>query len=248
MSTLGKKIYDVMKVEAKKRKIKLSAQQDLYQKLDPYFLGAFYWCQGLAENGEVLFSIDIGVKYWRYDELKEGIISPENPIKFTDKTRANSLAMCPCSFPRISVAFPWDGTDEKLPMLCNALLDYITNFQNSFIREAEEQYDGLDNFYIAHEKEYPLMAGLTYVERCLFKDAERCFSDSKMPLEHSHISFKAYTEEQVKRLKRDGINPFKHDDYYSFDKSEKQIFIEYARAMQCGCVWTEDRLKFGEPL
>lgn len=92
------------------------------------------------------------------------------------------------------------------------------------------------------------MAGLTYVERGLFKDAERCFSDSKMPLDHSLISFKAHTEEQVKRLKRDGINPFKHNDYYGFYKSEKQIFIEYARAMQCGCVWTEERLKFGEPL
>lgn len=55
-------------------------------------------------------------------------------------------------------------------------------------------------------------------------------------------------EEQVIRLKRDGINPFKHDDYYSFNKSEKQIFIEYARAMQRGCVWTEDRLKYGESL
>ena len=92
------------------------------------------------------------------------------------------------------------------------------------------------------------MAGLTYVERGLFKDAERCFSDSKMPLAHSLISFKAYTEEQVKRLKRDGINLFKHDDYYSFKKSEKQIFIEYARTMQRGCVWTEERLKYGEPL
>ena len=248
MSTLEKKIYAVMKIETKARKMKLSAQQDLYQKVDPYFLRTFYSCRGLSENGEVLFSVDIGIKYWRYDELKEGIISPENPIKFTDKVRANSLAMCPCSFPRRTVSFPWDGTDEKLPELCSALLDYITSFQNGFIREAEEQYGGLDAFYIALEKDYPLMAGLTYVERGLFKDAERCFSDSKMPLAHSLISFKAYTEEQVKRLKRDGINLFKHDDYYSFKKSEKQIFIEYARTMQRGCVWTEERLKYGEPL
>lgn len=187
-----------MKIETKARKIKLSAEQDLYQKAGSYFLQTFYSCRGLSENGDVLFSVDIGIKYWRYDELKEGIISPENPIKFTDKIRANSQAMCPCSFPRRTVSFPWDGTDEKLPELCNALLDYITSFQNDFIQEAEEQYGGLDAFYIAHERDYPLMAGLTYVERGLFKDAERCFSDSKMPLANAFISFKAYTEEQVK--------------------------------------------------
>lgn len=248
MNTLEKKIYPAMKIEAKKRKIKLSAEQDLYQKLDTYFMRTFYWCQGFTSNGEVLFSVDIGIKYWRYDELKASIVSPGKQFKFTDKIRANSLAMCPCSFPRRTVVFPWDGSDEKLPDLCNALLDYISEFQNNFIQEAEQQYGGLGNFYIVHEKEYPLMAGLTYVERYLFQDAERCFSYSNMPLEHSLISFKAYTEEQVKRLKRDGINPIQFDDYYGFNKSEKQIFIEYARAMQRGCIWTEERLKFGEPL
>lgn len=80
MNALEKKIYAVMKAETKARKIKLSAQQDLYQKVDPYFLRAFYFCQGLSENGDVLFSVDIGVKYWRYDELKEGITSPEKPF------------------------------------------------------------------------------------------------------------------------------------------------------------------------
>lgn len=248
MSNLEKKIYAAMKIEAKARKIKLSAQQDLYQKVDPYFLATFYSCQGLSENGEVTFLVDIGVKYWRYDELKEGIVSPDNPLKFTDKLRANSLAMCPCSFPRRTVSFPWDGTDEKLPQLCNALLDYISNVQNGFIQEAENQYGGLDAFYIAHEKDYPLMAGLTYVERGLFKDAERCFSDPDMPLADSLISFEAYTEEQVKRLKRDGVCVFELDGCYGFSKSEKQIFIEFARAMQRGCAWTVEQLKYGDPL
>lgn len=63
MNTLDQKIYAVMKIEAKARKIKLSAQQDLYQKADPYFLRTFYFCQGLSDNGDVLFSVDIGVKY-----------------------------------------------------------------------------------------------------------------------------------------------------------------------------------------
>ena len=195
-----------------------------------------------------MFSFDIGVKYWRYDELKESILSPEDPVKFTDKIRTNSLAMCPCNFPRDSASFPWDGTDDGLPEVCSALLDHITDIQNTFLQEAEEQYGGLDNFYLTHEEEYPLLAGLTYAERGLFEDAERCFCHPKMPLEHSRISYEAHTEEQIQRLKRDGIKLFRHGDHCSFNKSEKQIFIAYARAMQRGYVWTEDRLKFGDPL
>lgn len=42
MNALEKKIYAVMKAETKARKIKLSAHQDLYQKVDPYFLRALH--------------------------------------------------------------------------------------------------------------------------------------------------------------------------------------------------------------
>ena len=33
-----------------------------------------------------------------------------------------------------------------------------------FVERAEKEYGGLDEFYVAHENEYPLLAGLTYVD------------------------------------------------------------------------------------
>ena len=247
MKKIGKAVYDVMKIEAKNRGMKLSAEQYLYKKSSPYFYSAFYYCNGIYKEGTISFIVDIGVKYMRYDELRYSIISPDESIKFTDKLRANSMAMCPCHFIRENVAFDWDESEEQLSRVCNELLDYIERVQKEFLHKAEMQYGGLDNFYVANENEYPLMAGLTYVERCLFKDAERCFRNSKDG-DNILMSFSAFTEDQVKRLIRDGIKPYKRQNDYGFSKSEKRILVDYALAMQVGGIWNSDRLKFGEPL
>ncbi|MBR0377725.1 MAG: hypothetical protein IJI04_04835, partial [Lachnospiraceae bacterium] len=70
-----KKFYKALKLAAKARKIKLSAERDLYKRIDPYFYHAFYSIINV-EAGKVSISLSITVKYHRFDELEYGILSP----------------------------------------------------------------------------------------------------------------------------------------------------------------------------
>lgn len=97
---LDKMLYQTMKAATKKRKIKLSAEHDLYKKVDPYFFNVFYNIGKMAD-GKIDVTLDISVKYHRFDELQYNIINPGNPVRFTDKIRANSGAMCYAAFPRM---------------------------------------------------------------------------------------------------------------------------------------------------
>ncbi len=69
-----------------------------------------------------------------------------------------------------------------------------------------------------------------------------------MGLSHKLILFSATTEEQVERLKRDGIELFEYDGCYQFAKSEQNIFIDYALTKMSGEKWSADRMKYGKPL
>lgn len=225
--------------------MRASPQHDLYRKRDPYFFHAFYfWRDERPADNRVRIGLDISVKYWRYDELQYGITDPESDFRFTDKVRANSSVMCRAQFPRMEPAFSWDGSDEALPALCEDILDWITAYQTHFVRTAEETYGGLDEFYLAHEGDYPLLAGLTYVERGLYADAERCFRSPAMSYAHLVFSVTPATEEQKRRLARYGYR----GTLGFFHRDMKSVFIDYAVAKQHGLDWNRDLRNFGLPL
>ena len=117
-------IYQAMMTAAKMQKIKLSAKHDLYKKADPYFFNAFYHIGKITE-GKIDVTLDISIKYHRFDELQYNIIRPKDPIKFTDKIRANSGAKCYAAFPRIVQPFNFNGTEEAIPKLCDDILDFL---------------------------------------------------------------------------------------------------------------------------
>lgn len=239
------KLYQAMKAVAKKRKVRASPQHDLYWMRDPYFFHSFYfWRNETVIDGRVTIGMDISVKYWRYDELQYSITDPESGFRFTDKTRANSLVMCRAELPRIAQSFPWDGSDGALPALCESILDWITAYQLEFVETAEKEYGGLDEFYIAHEADFPILAGLTYVERGLYADAERCFRSPKVG-SYAQLKFSVApeTEEQKRRLERYGYRR----EYSSFHRDMQSVFIDYAAAKQRGLDWNNDLRNFGLP-
>ena len=82
-----KALYRAMKSAAKARKIKLSAEYDLYKRADPYFYHAFWWPDEMG-SGRIGMTLDITVKYCRFAELQYRILRPEAEPHFTDKLRA----------------------------------------------------------------------------------------------------------------------------------------------------------------
>jgi len=239
------KLYQAMKGAAKERKIHASPQHDLYWRKEPYFFSAsYFWKDEAPVEGKVALWLDISVKYCRFDELQFSITDPGKDFQFTDKVRANSQVMCRGTLPRLSQAFPWDGSEETLPELCGAVIDWITAYQLEFIQRAEREYGGLDEFYLAHEEAFPLMAGLTYVERGAYADAERCFHSPQMDYENLKFSVHPETEEQKGRLVRYGYNG-KASVWY---RDIKTVLADYAAARERGLEWNEDLRNFGLPL
>jgi len=237
------KLYETMKVAAKKRKIRASPQHDLYWMDDPYFFSSsYFWHDESVKDNKVKIIADISVKYWRFDELQYSITNPESDFRFTDKVRANSAVRCLAKFPRMERFFSWDRADGTLLRLCENILDWITAYQMSFIETAETEYGSLGGFYIAHENEYPLLAGLTYVEHGLYTDAERCFRNPQMPYEYLTFSVTPETAEQEQRLARYGYVTG------NFFRNIKSVLIDYTVAKQRGLNWNEDLRNFGLPL
>lgn len=238
------KLYQAMKAAAKKRKLRASPEHDLYRMRDPYFFSAFYfWRDQAVTGGKVKIILDISVKYWRYDELQYSITDPESDFHFTDKVRANSSVMCRAALPRMERLFSWDGSDETLPALCENVIEWITAYQMDFVETAEKEYGGLDAFYIAHETEYPLLAGLAYVERGLYADAERCFRYPNMSYENLTFTVSPETEEQKRRL---GPYGYRREQSFCY-RNMKSVLIDYAVAKQRGLTWNRNLRNFGLP-
>ena len=239
---MGKDIlYETMKVIAKQRKFKASPEHDLYKKSEPYFYHAFYNFDFAhpyqKETGEVGIILDITVKYCRFDELRWSIISPGNDLKFTDKVRANSIAACNASFPRKSIIFKYDGSQDGLCQLCNDILDWLEKFYEDFWGVIDRDYGTLEEYYIANKEDNPLLAGLVYIERGEFQNAEKCFRMPNMSCKNSCTSITPVTEEQIARVRASCEQPYLRSDY--------ERLLDYTIAMQHGVKWTEETAAYG---
>jgi len=112
-----------------------------------------------------------------------------------------------------------------------------------FVETAEKGYGGLDGFYIAHEAGYPLLAGLAYVERGAYADAERCFRSPDMGYANLKFRVVPETEGQKRRLERYG---YRRGDSFCY-RDMRSVFIDYAVAKQRGLAWDRDLRDFGLP-
>lgn len=239
---MGKDIlYETMKIVAKQRNIKASPQHDLYKKSEPYFYHVFYGFDFRhpykPETGATNIILDITVKYSRFDELRWGIISPGNDLKFTDKVRANSIAACEASFPRKSLSFKCDGSKDGLCRLCEDILDWLEKFYRDFFKSIEKDYGTLEEYYIANKEDNPMLAGLVYIERGQFQNAEKCFRLPNMSCKNSCTSIRPVTKEQLARVSVSCEQPYRRSDY--------ERLLDYTIAMQHGVKWTEETAAYG---
>lgn len=238
-----KKFYQALKIATKARKIKLSAEHDIYKKADPYFHSAFYDVSRI-EDGRADIKLDITVKYHRFDELQFGIVSPGNSLRFTDKIRANSVSQCLAGFPRMTQAFAYDGSEESIPNLCEDLLDFLKKHCSDFLTMVEREYGDLDGYYIAHKDDMPRLAGLAYLDRGDPNGAIECFSSPNMDGENSVWSVEIQTDEQRRRAQENGTRIY---TVYgeSIHRNRKEQFVDYAVALKNGLEWTRDRAMYG---
>ena len=237
---MGKDIlYETMKVIAKQRKIKASKEHDLYKKVDPYFYNVFYCFDSKCEKeaGKTTIILDFSLKYCRFDELRWEIISPNNNLKFTDKIRANSLAACPSSVTRKSITFKYDDSTDGLHQLCKDILDYAEKFYKDFFESIHKSYGTLEEYYLENKADNPLLAGLIYVERKQYKEAEKCFLLPNMNCKNSYTSINPITKEQLTRVNASCKQSYLRSDY--------EKLLDYTIAMQYGIKWTEETAKYG---
>lgn len=239
-----KALYQAMKAAAKRRKIKLSPQHDLYKKVDPYFYHAFWWPEEAA-SGRIGMTLDITVKYCRFDELQYGILRPGEEPRFTDKLRANSGMLCDAAFPRMIRHFDFDGTDAAMPGLCEDLLDFLQEYCAAFLAMVEETWGDLDGYYIAHRETMPRLAGLAFLDRGRPREAAACFSQPNMDGENSTWWVPVETEEQRQRALAGGTDLCERPGYAAVHRHRRDQFRDYAVALQNGLEWTRDRAMFG---
>lgn len=240
----NKKFYQSLKIATKARKIKLSAEGDIYKKVDPYFYRIFYWVESV-EAGKADIILDITVKYHCFDELQYAIIQPGNSFRFTDKIRANSGALCYVSFPRMPQTFECDSSEESIPKLCENLLDFIREYCSDFLAMVEREYGDLDGYYIANKGDEPRLAGLAYLDRGDIDSAIECFSSPNMDGANSIWSVDIYTDEQRRRAQESGEQIFVSQYGESIHRNRKEQFLDYAIALKNGLEWNYDRAMYG---
>ena len=236
-----KKFYQELKNAARKRKIKLSAEHDIYKKDSPYFYNVWYWLEEV-ENDVAIFSLDISIKYHRFDELYYQIIRPGKEFHFTDKLRANSGVLCPANFPRMKKSFKCDGSENSIPKLCEDLLNFINEFYADFLLEIKEKYNDLNGYYIANKKNESLLAGLAYLDIGDIDKAAECFASPNIAGDYSFWSVTIYTDEQRCRAIENGKQISINN---SINRSRKEQFNDYAIALKNNLIWNNDRAMYG---
>ncbi len=246
-------IYQAMKIAAKKRKIKLSAEGDIYKKVDPYFFNVFHlqFIKPEQMGESITYQFDPHVKYARFDELQHNIVHPNDPQHFTDKLRANSGMMFTRSVPRLKQLFPYDGTDEAIPQLCEDVLDFLARYYRDYLQHIAREYGDLNGYYIAEKDTDPYSAGLAYLDRGEYKEAAACFSLPQIKDRlHQIWTVPIETDEQYRRACCSGGKIFSDVDNDGIEhrtlwRPRADQFRDYAVALQNGLEWTSERAMFG---
>ena len=98
------------------------------------------------------------------------------------------------------VRFKYDGSENGLSQLCGDILDYLEKFYRDFFESIDRDYGTLEEYYIANKEENPLLAGVVYIERGQFQNAEKCFRLPNMRCKNSCTSIRPVTKEQLARV------------------------------------------------
>lgn len=243
-SQLNRELYEELKEIVKVYKFRLSAEHDLYKKSDPYFLNAFYFI-GSMHDGKVDITLEFSIKYHRFDELQYGIINPAKQVKFTDKLRANSGAMCRAVLVRMEQTFSFDGFEESIPRLGRDIMEFIHAYFTDFLKTVAKEHGSLADYYIANREKEPRLAALAYLDKGWLDEAAECFAHPNMDGENEVWSVKISTDEQRRRAQSSGMKIFVTEFGESIHRSRKEQFADFSAALQNGLEWNTERAMYG---
>ena len=187
-TSINKLIRDTFQPIAKKRKAK-STLFGLYQKKDPYYWYIYHHSQ--SEQ----YQVQIKVKLWRYDEMIDSIVHPDNPVRFTDIMRHECVSAMPFHLiAEREYEFPCGATADNLRELaeeadfvpwCESIFNDCMEILDGFISDAEQHYGGLGEYLIAHAEEDPHLAVFACLDR---KDYEGALKTLAFMEEH-HLTY-----------------------------------------------------------
>lgn len=241
---LDKDLFQAMKMAVKPRGYKVFIEQDIYKTVEPYSLNTFYFIHKV-EDGKIDIILEFSIKYTRFDELQYSILRPDNHLHFTDRLRANSGMMCRAPLERMVHSFSFDGTDQEIPELCNAILDFIDEYFDNFLSEVLPQYGDLGDYFIAHKETNPRLAGLVCLDRGDMEGAYKCFVHPNMDGANNILTVEINTDEQRLRAEANGEKIFKLPKGYSTYRNMRNQLADYAIALKKGLEWTVDRALYG---
>ncbi len=113
----------------------------------------------------------------------------------------------------------------------------MEKFYSDFFESIDRDYGTLEEYYIANKEENPLLAGLVYIERGQFQNAEKCFRLPNMSCKNSTTSISPVTKEQLARVSCSCERPHSRSDY--------ERLLDYTIAMQYDVEWKRETADYG---
>lgn len=235
-------IFHALKVETRKRKFRLSPEQDMYRKDGPNFYRVFYWFAGM-KDGQARFYFDVTIKPCAFDELQYSIIHPKGGHHFTDKIRTTGGMECKAEQPRIAAEFPFTENPSKADFaaLAKTVMDYVCGYIKDFMDTAEREYGDLNGYFIAFEDENPRLAGLACLNRKDIEGAIRCFSNPNIDGRDEKWLVEIKEDDERARTTANGIP----EDIPSFLRSRAEQFADFAVCLKKGLKWNTERAMYG---
>ena len=236
------KLYQAMKIVAKENGVKVSAQNDLYKMVPPYFISAFYYEHPRQDTpGRIKVSLSYKVKLSYFDDLTLFIIDPESTVKLTDKVRANSVIACKSVIADEDIDFDCDGNDESYEELAKNIFQHIKKWFQNFFDDVKSNYCSLEDYFIKNKNLYPRQAALVYIHLGDYSDAKECLK-LMPPKLNSVRTIRPNTDGQVQRLIDSGAEKWGKDEFL---RDDMDCHWDFVIVVGNGLEWTEERAKYG---
>ncbi|MBO7440524.1 MAG: hypothetical protein J6T60_00335 [Bacteroidales bacterium] len=243
MSKIQERLYQAMKVEAKRRQIKASPEHDLYKMIPPYFIDTFYIQMPSQEaSGKITIYLRYEVKYSYFDDITAFIIEGETQ-KLTDKVRANSLIKCTSIITEENIDFDFDGNDESYPNLSARVFDHIEKWYHYFFDEVKEKYGDLETFFICNKEKYPRQAALIYINSGNYTAAEECLKIMPSKMQIEILTDRPLSKEQEQR--RIDSKKVYGANIGRIGRDYMDIHFDFIIAKKKGLEWNVERAKYG---
>lgn len=236
---MANKLYQAMKVIAKAKGIKASPQNDLYKRVPPYFVNAFYIDLLNKKSGKVTVDLHYSAKYLFFDDLVLHIVEPGSTVRLTDKVRANSVIACKSIIEKEGFEFAFDGSDESYQSLAEWVFAHIEGWYRAFFDKVDAEYGNLGRFFVDNKERYPRQAALILINAEDYEAAEELLRVMQEGGNKRYV--RPSSDEQRQRAVDSGLEAWGD----AFLRNDDDCLIDYVAARKNSLEWTADMASFG---